>query len=88
MHPRVSADVPRNCVQALRRVGLAALNLWSQLNKIASAQVKAKREDLALKYQFRVYLAVIGTCGHGVAYVLCAIPVPERPCLPARPASR
>jgi hypothetical protein len=26
--------------------GLAALNLWSELNKIASAQVKAKREDL------------------------------------------
>ena len=45
MRPR-GGNVPRNCVQGLRRVGWPRLTCDQGWNKAASTQVKDKREDL------------------------------------------
>jgi hypothetical protein len=44
--PRFRGNVRRNCVRSLRRVGWPRLTCGRDRNRAASAQVKAKREDL------------------------------------------
>jgi hypothetical protein len=46
--PRFRGNVRRNCVRSLRRVGWPRSTCGRDRNRAASAQVKAKREDLSL----------------------------------------
>jgi hypothetical protein len=49
-------NVPRNCIQGLRRVGWPRLTCDQGWNKAASTQVKAKREDLSRRFYSPILL--------------------------------
>src|ERR1700730_14125315 len=58
--PRFRGNVPRNCVRGLRRVGWPRLTGGPERKNGASAQVKAKREDLIRSEDL---ISVPGGCG-------------------------
>ena len=54
---RPGGNVRRNCVRGLRRVGWRRLTCGRDRNRAASAQVRAKREDLYQEVQVRGLIA-------------------------------